>query len=163
LFSPRLLQDNLPDCGVGVFVYCSGNCLFVVGILFSIALRTFLDEAQKPVQKDTYESSSPKNIWMTFVLMGLALPLTGMFQQILQFSLPKDFDMRVLLTSGTLLSKGSMVALVYAAGAVGQLLFGSLADRYSERQMRQEQWGNSCSAAWLTVILSVKFIFLYFY
>jgi len=41
-------------------------CLFV-GIPFSIALRTFLDEAQKSVQKVTYESSSPKNIWMTFV------------------------------------------------------------------------------------------------
>jgi len=109
-------------------------CLFV-GILFSIALRTFLDEAQKPVQKATYESSSPKNIWMTFVLMGLALLLTGMFHQIVQFSLPKDFDMRVLLTSGSLLGTGSMVALVYAAGAMGQLLFGRLADRYSERQL----------------------------
>ena len=109
-------------------------CLFI-GILFSIALRTFLDEAQKPVQKATYESSSPKNIWMTFVLMGLALLLTGMFHQIVQFSLPKDFDMRVLLTSGSLLGTGSMVALVYAAGAMGQLLFGRLADRYSERQL----------------------------
>ena len=28
-----------------------------------------------------------------------------------------------------------MVALVYAAGAMGQLLFGRLADRYSERQL----------------------------
>ena len=109
-------------------------CLFV-GILFSIALRTFLDDAQKPVQKATYESSSPKNIWMTFVLMGLALLLTGMFHQIVQFSLPKDFDLRVLLTSGSLLGTGSMVALVYAAGAMGQLLFGRLADRYSERQL----------------------------
>ena len=109
-------------------------CLFI-GILFSIALSTFLDEAQKPVQKATYESSSPKNIWMTFVLMGLALLLTGMFHQIVQFSLPKDFDMRVLLTSGSLLGTGSMVALVYAAGAMGQLLFGRLADRYSERQL----------------------------
>ncbi|MDE0793402.1 MAG: MFS transporter [SAR324 cluster bacterium] len=109
-------------------------CLFV-GILFSIALRTFLDEAQKPVQKDTYESSSPKNIWMTFVLIGLALLLTGIFHQIVQFSLPKDFDLRILLTSGSLLGTGSMVALVYAAGAMGQLLFGRLADRYSERQL----------------------------
>ena len=56
-----------------------------------------------------------KNIWMTFVLMGLALLITGMLQQILQFSLPKDFDMRVLLTSDSLLGTGSMVALVYAA------------------------------------------------
>ena len=56
-----------------------------IGILFSIALRTFLDEAQKLVQKATYESSSPKNIWMTFVLMGLALILTGMFHKIVQF------------------------------------------------------------------------------
>ena len=67
--------------------------------------------------------------------MGLALLITGMLQQILQFSLPKDFDMRVLLTSGSLLGKGSMVALVYAAGAMGQLLFDRLADRYSERQL----------------------------
>ena len=59
-------------------------CLFL-GILFSIALRTFMDEAQKPVQKATYESSSPKNIWMTFVLMGLALILAGMFHKIVQF------------------------------------------------------------------------------
>ena len=107
----------------------------LVGILFSIALRTFLDEAQKPMQKATYESSFPKNIWMTFVLMVLALLLTGMFQLIVQFSLPKDFDLRILLSSGSLLGIGSMVALVYAVGAMGQLLFGRLADRYSERQL----------------------------
>ena len=75
-----------------------------------------------------------KNIWMTFVLMGLAL-ITGMLQQILQFSLPKESDMRVLLTSGSLLGKGSMVALVYAAGAMGQLLFSRLTERYSDRQI----------------------------
>ena len=106
-----------------------------VGILFSIALRTFLDDVQKTVHKATYESSSPKNIWMTFVLMGLALLLTGIFQQIVQFPLPKDFDMRVLLTSGSMLGTGLMVALVYVAGAMGQHLFGRLADRYSERQL----------------------------
>ena len=53
-----------------------------------------MDEAQKTVQKATYESSPSKNIWMTFVLMGPALILTGMFHQIVQFSLPKDFDLR---------------------------------------------------------------------
>ncbi|MEC8940769.1 MAG: MFS transporter [SAR324 cluster bacterium] len=109
-------------------------CLFV-GILFSIALRIFLDDVQKPVQKAAYESSSAKKIWMTFGLMGTALLLTGMFHQIVQFSLPKDFDLRVLFTSGSLLGTGSMVALVYAAGAMGQLLCGRLADRYSERQL----------------------------
>jgi len=62
-----------------------GIVWFFIGILFSIALRTFLDEAQKPIQKVTFESSSPKNIWMTFVLMGLALILTGMFHKIVQF------------------------------------------------------------------------------
>jgi MFS family permease len=72
---------------------------------------------------------------MTFGLMGTALLLTGMFHQIVQFSLPKDFDLRVLFTSGSLLGTGSMVALVYAAGAMGQLLCGRLADRYSERQL----------------------------
>ena len=77
-------------------------CLFV-GILFSIALRIFLDDVQKPVQKAAYESSSAKKIWMTFGLMGTALLLTGMFHQIVQFSLPKDFDLRVLFTSGSLL------------------------------------------------------------
>ncbi len=109
-------------------------CLFV-GILFSIALRIFLDDVQKPVQKAAYESSSAKKIWMTFGLMGTALLLTGMFHQIVQFSLPKDFDLRVLFTSGSLLGTGSMVALVYAAGAMGQLLCGRLADRYSGRQL----------------------------
>ena len=109
-------------------------CLFV-GILFSIALRTFLDEAQKPLQKATYKSSFPKNIWITFVLMGLALLLTGMFQQIVQFLLPNDFDLRILLTSGSLLGISSMIALVYEAAAMGQLLFGRLAERYSEHQL----------------------------
>jgi hypothetical protein len=72
---------------------------------------------------------------MTFALMDLALLLTGMFHQIVQFSLPKDFDMRVLLTSGSLIGTGSMVVLVYVAGAMGILLFGRLAGRYSERQL----------------------------
>jgi len=72
---------------------------------------------------------------MTFGLMAVALFFTGTFHQIIQFSLPKDFDLRVLFTSGSLLGTGSMVALVYAAGAVGQLLCGRMADRFSERQL----------------------------
>ena len=56
-----------------------------------------------------------------------------MFHQIIQFSLPKDFDLRVLLTSGSLLGTGLMVALVYVAGAIGQLACGRMADHYSER------------------------------
>ena len=67
--------------------------------------------------------------------MGVALLLTGMFHQIVQFSLPKDFDLRVHLTSDSLLGTGSMVALVYAAGALGQLLCGRLADNFSDRQL----------------------------
>ena len=72
---------------------------------------------------------------MTFGLMAVALFFSGMFHQIIQFSLPKDFDLRVLFTSGSLFGTGSMVALVYAAGAVGQLLCGRMADRFSERQL----------------------------
>ena len=112
-----------------------GIVCLCVGILFSISLRTFLEDVENPVHKAAYESSSSKNIWMTFGLMGMALFLSGMFHQIIQFSLPKDFDLRVLLTSGSLLGTGSMVSLVYGAGAIGQLLCGRLADHYSERQL----------------------------
>ncbi len=112
-----------------------GIVCLCVGILFSISLRTFLEDVENPIHKATYESSSSKNIWMTFGLMGMALFLSGMFHQIVQFSLPKDFDLRVLLTSGSLLGTGSMVSLVYGAGAIGQLLCGRLADHYSERQL----------------------------
>ena len=110
-----------------------GIVCLCVGILFSISLRTFLEDVENPIHKAAYESSSSKNIWMTFGLMGMALFLSGMFHQIVQFSLPKDFDLRVLLTSGSLLGTGSMVSLVYGAGAIGQLLCGRLADHYSER------------------------------
>ena len=112
-----------------------GIVCLCVGILFSISLRTFLEDVENPIHKAAYESSSAKNIWITFGLMGMALFLSGMFHQIVQFSLPKDFDMRVLLTSGSLLGTGSMVSLVYGAGAIGQLLCGRLADHYSERQL----------------------------
>ena len=112
-----------------------GIVCLCVGILFSISLRTFLENVENPIHKAAYESSSSKNIWMTFGLMGMALFLSGMFHQIIQFSLPKDFDLRVLLTSGSLLGTGSMVSLVYGAGAIGQLLCGRLADHYSERQL----------------------------
>ena len=112
-----------------------GIVCLCVGILFSISLRTFLEDVENPIHKAAYESSSSKNIWMTFGLMGMALFLSGMFHQIIQFSLPKDFDLRVLLTSGSLLGTGSMVSLVYGAGAIGQLLCGRLADHYSERQL----------------------------
>ena len=112
-----------------------GIVCLCVGILFSISLRTFLEDVENPIHKAAYESSSSKNIWMTFGLMGMALFLSGMFHQIVQFSLPKDFDLRVLLTSGSLLGTGSMVSLVYGAGAIGQLLCGRLADHYSERQL----------------------------
>jgi len=87
------------------------------------------------MQKVVSGSSSPNSIWITFGLMAVALFFSGMFHQIIQFSLPKDFDLRVLFTSGSLLGTGSMVALVYAAGAVGQLLCGRMADRFSERQL----------------------------
>ncbi len=112
-----------------------GIVCLCVGILFSISLRTFLEDVENPIHKAAYESSSSKNIWMTFGLMGMALFLSGMFHQIVQFSLPKDFDLRVLLTSDSLLGTGSMVSLVYGAGAIGQLLCGRLADHYSERQL----------------------------
>ena len=112
-----------------------GIVCLCVGILFSISLRTFLEDVENPIHKAAYESSSSKNIWMTFGLMGMALFLSGMFHQIIQFSLPKDFDLRVLLTSGSLLGTGLMVSLVYGVGAIGQLLCGRLADHYSERQL----------------------------
>ena len=106
-----------------------------VRILFSIDLSTILDDAQETVQKSTNESCSPKNICRIFVLVSLALLLTAMFHQIVEFSLLKDFDLRVILTSGSLLGTGSMVPLVYMAGAIWQPLFGHLADRYSECQL----------------------------
>ena len=112
-----------------------GIVCLCVGILFSISLRTFLEDVENPIHKAAYESSSSKNIWITFGLMGMALFLSGMFHQIIQFSLPKDFDLRVFLTSGSLMGTGSMVSLVYGAGAIGQLLCGRLADHYSERQL----------------------------
>ena len=112
-----------------------GIVCFCVGILFSISLRTFLEDSEKPIFASKKENDYSKNIWITFGLMGLALLLTGMFHQIVQFSLPKDFDLRVHLTSGSLLGTGSMVALVYVAGAVGQFLCGRLADNYSDRQI----------------------------
>ena len=107
----------------------------VIGVLFSISLRTILEETETTVQREVYESSPSKSIWITFSLMAMALFLTGMFHQIVQFSLPKDFDLRVLFTSGSLMGTGALVALVYAAGAVGQLVCGQMADHYSERQL----------------------------
>ena len=92
-----------------------------------------MGDAETPVQKAAYESISSKSIWMTFSLMAIALFLTGIFHQIIQFSLHKDFDLRVLLTSGSLLGTGLMVALVYVAGAIGQLACGRMADHYSGR------------------------------
>ncbi|MBT4185077.1 MAG: MFS transporter, partial [Deltaproteobacteria bacterium] len=112
-----------------------GIVCLVVGFLFSISLRNILKDEETPMQKIVSGSSSPNSIWMTFGLMAVALFFSGMFHQIIQFSLPKDFDLRVLFTSGSLLGTGSMVALVYAAGAVGQLLCGRMADRFSERQL----------------------------
>ena len=106
-----------------------------VGVLFSISLRTILKDEETLAHRAVSGSNSPNSIWMTFGLMAVALFFTGTFHQIIQFSLPKDFDLRVLFTSGSLLGTGSMVALVYAAGAVGQLLCGRMADRFSERQL----------------------------
>ena len=107
----------------------------IVGFFFSISLKTILKDEEMPIQKIVSGSNSSNSIWMIFGLMALALFFSGMFHQIIQFSLPKDFDLRVLFTSGSLLGTGSMVALVYAAGAVGQLLCGRMADRFSERQL----------------------------
>jgi len=112
-----------------------GILCFCVGILFSISIRIYLKDLEKPIKNYEKKFNSSKNIWITFGLMGLALLLTGMFHQMVQFSLPKDFDLRVHLTSDSLLGTGSMVALVYAAGAIGQLLCGRLADNFSDRHL----------------------------
>ena len=112
-----------------------GIVCLCVGFIFSISLRTVLKDSDKPIFSFKHETGFSKNIWFTFTLMALALLLTGMFHQIIQFSLPKDFDLRVHLTSGSLLGTGSMVAIVYMAGAIGQLLCGRLADSYSDRQI----------------------------
>ena len=106
-----------------------------MGVLFSIFLRTILKDEETLAHRAVSGSNSPNSIWMTFGLMAVALFFTGTFHQIIQFSLPKDFDLRVLLTSGSFLGTGSIVALVYASGAVGQLLCGRMADRFSERQL----------------------------
>ena len=106
-----------------------------VWVLFSISLRTILKDEETLAHRAVSGSNSPNSIWLTFGLMAVALFFTGTFHQIIQFSLPKDFDLRVLFTSGSLLGTGSMVALVFAAGAVGQLLCGRMADRFSERQL----------------------------
>ncbi len=105
--------------------FVPGIVCLVVGFLFSISLRTILKDEETPMQKVVSGSNSPNSIWMTFGLMAVALFFTGLFHQIIQFSLPKDFDLRVLLTSGSLLGTGSMVALVC----------GRMADRFSERQL----------------------------
>jgi len=65
-----------------------GILCFCVGIVFSISIRTFLEESEKPLVKHKKIYKSSKNIWITFGLMGLALLLTGMFHQMIQFSLP---------------------------------------------------------------------------
>ena len=106
-----------------------------MGVLFSISLITILKDEETLAHGADSGSSSPNSIWMTFGLMAVALFFNGTFHQIIQFSLPKDFDLRVLLTSGSLLGTGLMMALVYASGVVGQLLCGRMADRFSERQL----------------------------
>ena len=106
-----------------------------MGILLRISLRNILKDEETLAHRAVSGSNSPNSIWMTFGLMAVALFFTGMFHHIIQFPLPKDFDLRVLFTSGSLLGTGSMVALVYAAGAVGPLLCGRMADRFSERQL----------------------------
>ena len=102
-----------------------------VGVLYSISLRTILKDEVTLAHRAVSGSNSPNSIWMTFGLMAVALFFTGTFYQIIQCSLPKDFDLRILFTSGSLLGTRSMVALVYAAGAVGQLLCGRMGDRFS--------------------------------
>ena len=85
-----------------------------VGVLFSISLRTILKDEETLAHRAVSGSNSPNSILMTFGLMAVALFFSGMFHQIIQFSLPKDFDLRVLFTSGSLLVTGSMVGYAYS-------------------------------------------------
>ena len=90
---------------------------------------------EKPLEESAKRYTNSRNVWIIFGLMGSALLFTGIFHQMIQFSLPKDFDLRVHLTSGSLIGTGSMVALVYTAGALGQLSCGRLADSLSDRKI----------------------------
>ena len=69
-----------------------GMVCFCVGILFSISLRTIIDLRERPKKNYEIKYRSAKNFWKAFGLMGLALLLTGIFHQMIQFSLPKDFN-----------------------------------------------------------------------
>jgi hypothetical protein len=71
--------------------FVPGIVCLVVGFLFSISLRTILKDEETPMQKIVSGSNSSNRIWMTFGLMAVALFFSGMFHQIIQFSLPKDF------------------------------------------------------------------------
>ena len=116
------------------FIFPGVVCCFV-GILFSISLRTVMVGLEKPLKESAKRYINSRNVWIIFGLMGSALLFTGIFHQMIQFSLPKDFDLRVHLTSGSLIGTGSMVALVYTAGALGQLSCGRLADSFSDRKI----------------------------
>ncbi len=116
------------------FIVPGAFCLFT-GIMFSISLRTILKDSEVSTHKRNANSGLSLGIWRTFSLMASALLMTGIFHQIIQFSLPKDFDMRVLLSSGSLLGTGSLVAAVYFAGALGQLFMGRMADRLPKRRL----------------------------
>ncbi len=69
-------------------------------------------------------------------LMLAAILFTGLIFQLAAVGLPKIFQARLGDTIGTsAIAAGTLVSLVYAISALGQVLGGMLADRYDERTL----------------------------
>ncbi len=113
--------------------FVPGAICLVTGLAFIAALRGgFIVEASEDVAPQPAPRAA--DVKRAFFVMSATMLCTGLMFQTLSVALPKIFDERLSgFLNDSIVGVGGMVTIVYAAGAIMQIVGGELADRFSLR------------------------------
>jgi FSR family fosmidomycin resistance protein-like MFS transporter len=99
-----------------------------------------------------------------FLMLGVIL-FTGLIFQMATVGMPKIFQTRLGASIGTsAMAAGTLVSIVFAISALGQLIGGALADRYDERLLYPIGYALQCAlwllaaatfSPWLVVVMTL--------
>jgi len=110
-----------------------GVVCIATGVAFIFVIRAGLVVEAK---EDVVPQPAPRSadVKRAFFVLSVTMLCTGLMFQTLSVALPKIFDERLgSFLNDSLVGIGGMVTIVYAAGALMQVVGGELADRYSLR------------------------------
>lgn len=111
-----------------------GLICLALGVVFTVGLgRGRVAMARASYRRGQGQAGAADARRGLFMMLG-AIVFTGLIFQLAAVGMPKIFQARLGDVIGTTaLAAGSLVSVVYAISAIGQVVGGMLADRYDER------------------------------